>query len=352
MPHVNDSLKAMNDALSALQARVDLVLSSRAGMTAAEFEARIRAATQEAIDAVLAQLAGLDVSVIQVRQVFLRKVMGQINAYGPDRYLFEYFDDAFSVADKFTLSGVITTAGDNSMDVASTVGIEPGREYVVETPERAVTIRIRDILSVTRFRATTQLPYSMTDATLRRTNWTWGQNQATAKAGQTYYSKLLSLGDLNAHKALVIRREVSAAILRVFYREKDLTTWTEALWAWRRDHTYVLADFGLNTAGPAEGEEDFEYVLPVSGLFEVKIVCELPEGVDPATAVTVKHIVGLGAVSALGGATNPDNPIEDIPGAVGLPAASAADAGKVLTVSAEGKPVWGQTVQRLALIYG
>lgn len=364
MPHINDSLAAMNDALSALQAKIDALLGSLAGgLSASEFEARVQAATQEAIDSVMSQLSDLDVTALQVQQAIIRKVMGQINAYGPDKYLFEYFDGDFSVADQFSRGGVVTVAGDDSVDISSTTDIVVGREYVIETPEKSVVVQVMDILSSSRFRCTEQIAYSLADATLRRTNWAFAGGQATATAGQVYYSKLISLDATSETKALVLRRTLSEAVLRLYYRAADATQWTEALWRWRRDSTYGAYDFGLNSAGPSEDEADYEYELPVAGEFELKIVCSVPEGVDAATTTEVKHIVGLNASTGLGGVINPDirpdtpsmaspaNGATDVPETPTLAVARYLSPGDVAQAAIEFQVATGQTFADADIVY-
>lgn len=304
MPHVNDSLRVMNDALAVLQSKIDAVLTTCTGMDPAALQAMIQSAVDAAIAEIMARLQEMDISVITIKQLLMRRVLGMINAYGPDKYLFEYFGAYFTIADQYIQAGVSTVAGDDSIDIPSTTGLVAGGEYVIAGGGSTYTVQILDVLSATRFRLTAPMSVSLTGATLRRTNWHFGETGAVAGRGQAYYSSPVSLGD-DSDNALVIRRVDSDAVLRVYCRAVGYAAWSELAWAWRRDHTSLLPDYGPLTAGPEAGESDYEYAIPLRVPFELKIVCEVPDGVDQATTVDVRHVIGLNHTTGLGGIHRP-----------------------------------------------
>lgn len=314
MAHINDSLKTMNDALSALQAKVDLLLSSRAGLTAAEFEARIAAATQEGVDAVLAQLDGLDVTDISVRAELQRRLIEIMNAVDPStKFAFEFFSAPYSIADTISVSGASTVAGDDSVDISSTSGLVAGREYVIETDTQQAVIVVSEVLSDTRFRTKDDIPVSMTGATLRRTNWTFGSTGgATAQSGQVYYSDPINLDvATQTVKSLVVRLSQASALPTVSFQDASHLSWTEAPWKWTRTSAQV-------TDGET-GYRDVEYVVPASGQVALKIVADGPS--------TIKYMVALTRDTGLQGDHRPPATPINV-----SPVANATDVGRTPTL--------------------
>ncbi|ACI98553.1 hypothetical protein [Rhodospirillum centenum] len=297
-------------ALNSLRARVDLLLAAygEGSLDPAEIQRQIQDATQDAIDAVLAQLDGLDVSELSLRVELQRKLIGLQNAYGPEKYFFEFFNPLFAVADTLSVAGVSTVAGDDSVDISSTSKLEVGREYVIDSVGQSIVITVAEILSATRFKASSNIPATVSAGTLRRTNWVIGNGQATAAAGQVYYSKRLDLGPGDVDKAVIVRRTDNAATIRLYFKDVSHTTWTEAHWAWKRDADTGLTDLGLVADGSADtGMIDVEYRLPARGAFDLKMVVE-------GGNVTVKHVVGVDQETLLGGIHHgPAQPVNSSP---------------------------------------
>jgi hypothetical protein len=313
-------------ALNSLRGRVDLLLAAygEGSLDPAEIQRQIQEATQDAIDAVLAQLDGLDVSELALRAELQRKLIGLQNAYGPEKYFFEFFNPLFAVSDTLTVAGVSTVAGDDSIDISSTSKLQVGREYAIDGPAQTIIITVAEVLSTTRFRATAPVTVSLADATLRRTNWTIDGGQATAVAGQVYYSKMLDLGVANVDKAVIIRHSDNAAGVRLYFKDADHVSWTEAPWSWRRDADTGLTDLGLVGDGTVDtGMVDVEYRLRARGPFELKMVVE-------GGNITVKHLVGVDQETLLGGLHHPpETPVN------AAPAAAATDVTETPTLAVD-----------------
>lgn len=313
---MSQQILAQQQAIEALRQRVETLLTAfgEEALDTEEIKQRIDNATQDAIDQVMAELEGLDVSDLKQRSELQRKLLGLKNAYAEPRFFFEFFDDLYDAADTIEVGGVETVAGDNSVDISDTSRLVVGREYVLETDASQEVVTIAEILSATRFTATANLGASMTGATLRRTNWSISGGRATAQDGQVYYSLPLSLGGVAGDKAVVVRRQNNDTKLRLFYRQ-DGGAWTEVPWSWQRDSDKGLTDLGLVGQQDDTGNIDVEYHLPVQGAFSLKLMAE-------GGQVTVHHIVGLDRATGLGGTHHaPLQPTNDSPaaGATGLP---------------------------------
>jgi hypothetical protein len=84
---------------------------------------------------------------------------------------------------------------------------------------------------------------------------------ATAEPGNEYVAKNIDLGADDADKSLVIRRDDTAMVLAVFFRDADHVEWTAVPWSWE-----------LAAAAPyPAGLLDVEYVIPARGAFDLKI---------------------------------------------------------------------------------
>lgn len=310
MGTLSNELINQASAINTLRQRVDLLLAAygEGSLDPAEIQREIQEATQDAIDAVLAQLDGLDVTELSLRAELHRKLIGLQNAYGPEKYFFEFFNPLFAVADTLTVAGATTVAGDDSVDISSTAKLEVGREYVIDGVGQSVVITVAEILSTTRFKAAALINVSIAAGTLRRTNWTIDSGEAAASAGQVYYSKRLDLGAGDVDKAVIIRRTDNAAAVRLYFKDSTHAAWTEAPWAWKRDADTGLTDLGLVADGTTDtGMVDVEYRLPARGAFDLKMVVE-------GGSVTVKHVVGVDQETLLGGTHHaPEQPVNSSP---------------------------------------
>ena len=275
----------------------------------------IQDATQEAIDEVLKQLDGMDVTELNARTELQRRLLEIQNAVDPDsKFCFEFFNSLYSLADTITISGASTVAGDDSVDCDSTAGLVVGREYVIETQTQQAIVTVSEILTATRFLVTADIPVSMTGATIRRTNWTFVNNRATAKAGQVYYSEPLTLdATIASDKALVIRKSETSKEPIVYFMDGSRPVWQKAEWKWKRSSAVGF------TGGGEEGYNDVEYVVPTSGTFSLKIVAQ--------DAVNIRHIVGVSRDTRLKGTPRPADAPTNL-----SPAANAVSIGKTPTM--------------------
>lgn len=281
-------IQGVSDQLSALQQQAALLLGAvgNGQIDPDALKAAIQAATQAAIDDILAQLSGLEVADLAVRVELQRRLTEIKNSVDPDsKFFFEFFNNLYTVAEKVTITGAYTVAGDNSVDVDSTAALVTGREYVIEKAGVVAVVTVSQILSDTRFTATNTVGVTISDGLLKRTSWTFNSLSAKATDNQVYYSKIVNLDTVNSDdKALVIRRSESTNDPRVYFKSNVNTTWQEATIVWTR--TYAS---GTAVGGEA-GFVDVAYVLPVTGDFQVKVVAN---GVT-----TIRHIVGMSPICA------------------------------------------------------
>ncbi len=308
MGKILTEVAAAQQAVEELRQRVDLLLTAYGedAIDADKIQQDIEQATQDAIDSVLSELSGLDVSDLKLRSELQRQLLGLQNAYGEQKFFFEFFDPLYAASDQVSVSGVETVAGDNSVDISSTADLVVGREYVIETDQAQEVVEVAEVLSDTRFTTTTDLMATLSGATLRRTNWSIGDGKATAEPGQVYYSLPLSLGPGDTDKAVVVRRG-SAGSVRLYYTDAQTSGWVEVPWEWRRDSDTAMTDLGLVDDSQDTGRVDVEFRLPARGTFELKLVAE-------GDTVTVQHIVGIDQPTLLGGDHHPpEQPTNDNP---------------------------------------
>ncbi|MEH0020896.1 MAG: hypothetical protein V6Z89_14670 [Desulfobacter sp.] len=169
----------------------------------------------------------------------------------------ELFYDSWSLLPGLTSTVVDAVAGDDSLDLDTTAGLEPGTEYVIFDGTHQETVTITEILTQTRVRCADSLVFSFTNAPIRRTSWTVSDGKAAAGNGGIYLAPNLNLGNENQDKALVIRRHDNDTALSVYFRDSVHPDWTKASWSWQR---------------PIEaGIVDVEYCLPARGMFDIRI---------------------------------------------------------------------------------
>lgn len=281
-------IQGVSDQLSALQQQAALLLSAvgNGQIDPEALKAAIQAATQAAIDDILAQLSGLEVADLAARVELQRRLTEIKNSVDPDsKFFFEFFNSLYTVAERVTVTGASTVAGDNSVDVDSTSALVAGREYVIEKSGIVAVVTVSQILSDTRFTATEPVTVTITGGWLKRTSWTFGSLSATATDKQVYYSKVVNLDTVNGDdKALVVRRAESSADPKVYFKSSANPTWQEAIITWKRSYASGAA------VGGEAGFVDVAYVLPVSGDFQIKVVA--------SGITTIRHIVGMSPICA------------------------------------------------------
>ena len=281
-------IQGVSDQLAALQQQASLLLSAVGDgqIDPDALKAAIQAATQAAIDDILAQLSGLEVADLQTRVELQRRLTEVKNSVNPDnKFFFEFFNSLYTVAEKVVVTGASTVAGDNSIDVDSTAALVAGREYVIEKDVTVATVTVSQILSDTRFTATEPVNMTISNGTLKRTSWKFGSLSATATDKQTYYSKVVNLDTVNEDdKALVVRRSESTLDPKVYYKSNASTAWQEAVITWKRSYASGAA------VGGEPGFIDVAYVLPVKGDFQVKVVAN--------GSSTFRNMIGMSPICA------------------------------------------------------
>ncbi|MEH0020892.1 MAG: hypothetical protein V6Z89_14650 [Desulfobacter sp.] len=218
----------------------------------------------------------------------------------------ELFYDSWTLLPGLTSTVVDAVAGDDSLDLDTTAGLEPGTEYVIFDGTHQETVAITEILTQTRVRCADSLVHSFTNAPIRRTSWTVSDGKAAAGNGGIYMAPNLNLGNENQDRALVVRRHDNDTELSVYFRDSAHIEWTEAAWSWRRSID--------------DGVVDVEYRLPSRGIFDIRITSTTgPSGQVP----DIHHIAFVDEATGLGGLHHP-------PGtpAVIYPADGAVDIGE------------------------
>jgi hypothetical protein len=154
---------------------------------------------------------------------------------------------------------VVPVAGDDSLDVASTVHLIVGETYVLFNQSGyRQEVTIASILSPNRIRVTPALTGLVTfPAWLGRTDWDVSTvRQATAPGGGIYRTRPLDLGAAGPEpKALLIRHEGVGA-LDVEWQAAGATEFVDAPW-WRRR--------------TVDGQTETQYLLPTSGPTRLRI---------------------------------------------------------------------------------
>lgn len=309
MATVTGELLQLQQTIIGLRQAVDLLVAAQGGgqIDPTAIQQQITAAAQAAIDAVLAQVQDLDLTVVTGRTDMLRQLLGLQNAYGGDRFAYELFTTDYTLADTVAIPGVSTVAGDDSVDISSTALVVTGREYIIDSGAGAVAITAGEVFSATRFKATAPIQVSVVGATLRRTNWTMGSGQAAAGNGRVYLSRPLDLGVVDADKALVVRRGDNDAALSVLFRDATHAAWTSAPLTEARPAVAVA--LGASLAFEADWV-DAEYRVPARGPFELMLIAA--HGASHHDLV-VRHMVAVQARSGTlgGGASPPDDAVID-----------------------------------------
>ncbi|WP_199720793.1 hypothetical protein [Azospirillum cavernae] len=134
--------------------------------------------------------------------------------------------DGYSWRDMPVVGDVVTVAGDDSVDCASTARLLVGGSYVVWAGATRATVTVAQILSATRLRATAPLVVSLTGGQIGRTDWAVGTGFADAPVGGVLFSRALSAVRYYAEGRVVVRRDVGDAVLDVAWRGAGGNLWT------------------------------------------------------------------------------------------------------------------------------
>lgn len=247
----------------------------------------------EVIAAIISQVGGISGSLSDLASpVAIQNAVGLDWLYRGRRISFELFAAGYELRNHPGVGVVSGVMGDDSIDVESTAGIRSGEDYILFDGEETALIRVTAVLSSQRLRLANNLSRAW-DAGAVLTGSTLAarpEGGVTGKVGAQWVSRPLNLGDDRTARAVVIRRTMSASEVRLFFRDSYTTNWTECYWSVRRS--------GGGTSGVPAGMADYEYVVSMRGDGFLRIEVD---GED----VDIRHIVGLGAGTELGGYVNP-----------------------------------------------
>jgi len=213
---------------------------------------------------------------------------------------FEMFTPGYTLVDIDPVAVVQGINGDDSLDVADTSALRAGDYYVLTDPTAldeegnpapvSALVQIANILSGQRVRLTANLArdWSATATLSRSSLAVQGAALARGEVGDIYLTKAINIGTDSDGGAVVIRRSLSAAEARLYYRDAYQGTWKECGWSMRRSGGSIPA-----------GMADYEYILPMRGDGWLRLDIE-------GEALTLSHIVALGTPTGLGGFLNPE----------------------------------------------
>jgi len=218
--------------------------------------------------------------------------------YRDNRIAHELWAPGFTLIDTIDTPIIEGVVGDDSVDVQSTAQLRTGEYYVlaqdVEGGIEGETVRVTEliqcvaILSENRIRLASNLTRGFTGGVLTRCSLNQiGAAYAEGNVGDIWLSKPINIGNDVEGGAVVIRRSLSAAEVRLYFRDNTHTNWTERVWSTRRQGGDIPAGFA-----------DYEYVLPMRGDGSLRV------DVDGEPAA-IRHIVALSATTGLGGFVNP-----------------------------------------------
>lgn len=219
--------------------------------------------------------------------------------YRGNAIAFEMFVPGYTLVDIAPIAVVQGINGDDSLDLADTSALRAGDYYVLTDPTTlddegqpaptSALVQIATVLSAQRVRLTANLSRDWTaTATLSRSSLEiQGAALARGEVGDIYLTKAINIGTDADGGAVVIRRSLSAAEARLYYRDAYQGTWKETGWSLRRTGGSIPA-----------GMADYEYILPMrgDGWLRLDIAGE---------ALTIQHLVALGTPTGLGGYINP-----------------------------------------------
>ncbi|MDU4055126.1 MAG: hypothetical protein E7H60_01180 [Pseudomonas oryzihabitans] len=182
--------------------------------------------------------------------------------YGSSRMALELFTPAWSQRDLDPVAVTSAVAGDDSLDLETTVGLQIGQEYVVAGAAGAEVVKVSQVLTSKRIRITGVLSATYDNlATLSRTNWALSVGEAAAADGSLYFSKGMILSSALGNHLVVIRRTASAAKTRLFFIDANNATWKEG-------QLLQQVATGVTDAGMA----DYTYQVPATGEFRLKVL--------------------------------------------------------------------------------
>lgn len=236
----------------------------------------------------LAEVAGRLGSLEETSSVSVQRAVTLDWLYRDNRIAFELWTPGFTMIDAIDTALVQGIAGDDSVDVASTLQLRANEFYVLSDDAGSILIKCAAILSPNRIRIAADLPRTMGTGVLSRCSMNHvGKVQATARPGDIWLGRPINIGNDMDGGAVVVRRSLNSAEARLYFIDAYTPNWTERMWSSRRQGGDIPAGFA-----------DYEYAIPMRGDGSLR----MDIGVE---SVTIKHIIALSTATGLGGFTNP-----------------------------------------------
>lgn len=274
----------------------------------------------------LAEVAGRIGSLEETSSVSVQRAVTLDWLYRDNRIAFELWTPGFTMIDAIDTALVQGIAGDDSVDVASTLQLRANEFYVLSDDAGSILIKCAAILSPNRIRIAADLPRTMGAGVLSRCSMNHvGKAQATARPGDIWLGRPINIGNDMDGGAVVVRRSLNSAEARLYFIDAYTPNWTERMWSSRRQGGDIPAGFA-----------DYEYAIPMRGDGSLR----MDIGVE---SVTIKHIIALSTATGLGGFTNPAmRPAAPI---MATPAAAAINIAERPTLSVGGYTSPGGSAQ-------
>ncbi|MCW5319624.1 hypothetical protein D5039_00040 [Verminephrobacter aporrectodeae subsp. tuberculatae] len=252
-----------------------------------------KASVADAIGAIVTQLGGISGTLNGMASpVGVQNAVNLDWLYSNHRFAIEFFMQGYTLQNHPGTSVISGVMGDDSLDVADTSGFKIGEDYLLSDAATTVLVRVTAIHSGSRMRLSANLLRTW-GATARLTGSTLtarSEGGVNAVAGAQWVSRAINLGADETLRAVVIRRSESSGELQLFSREASTNSWISRWWVLRRP--------GGGTSGVPEGFTDYEYLLPMQGDGYLRLQ-------TTGEAMVIRHIVGLGSGTGLGGERNP-----------------------------------------------
>lgn len=151
-------------------------------------------------------------------------------SYEGVRHDCELFTDSLTMRDVRKVTVTASTAGDDSLDVASTQNIYPGDRFILTNKDGTVyeEVCILSVLTAKRVRCTAPVQNTHTYAYLRATNIPVGTGAAVANRDMLYLSGYLTtLNSCDSGRLIIRHSPEKSAQVSVAYIEDALTGWKE-----------------------------------------------------------------------------------------------------------------------------
>lgn len=238
-------------------------------------------ALADALKILKARVDGIDLS----SGTTLREALLLSWLYKDDSPSFELFTPGFSWRDIDPILVTGATAGDDTLDLATTEGLKPGAAYVLMDASSKLLeiVEVGSVLTASRLRTRTNLAHTIDPAAgayLARTSFAIQDGYATLEDGDVLFTRPITELRNQPSGQIVVRREAAdAGTLTIGYRVPTTTVGIPYATAQR---TAIVAN--------SDGTRDEFYALGIGGVLEFRFAYANP---DAAKRVRLEHMVVL-----------------------------------------------------------